>query len=348
MAAAGVMTALLLIGLAAAGWWSNARLRAINRRLKAEIDRADRNAREAQDHARNSERHALGAQLRLAAQALDAAQPERALEILRDIPLNAGSEAPRSFVWQYLWRQARRQVIVLVGPSASYGGMALSPDGKLMATTDGSVGLQLWDAVSGVWLRDLGSLSGRMGEPSFSSDGKLVAAPDQSTDRTSSDGYSVWEVASGRRLVYLPIDRGFDSLHGAFLTAGEFLAYGHNETDGRSLARLWSLADNPSHAQLLQQFDQPLDMNSAWARNGLLILENHSSISLRDSRTGKPTRQFARRGYRADRRGLDLLAKSGGCRRCIGTWLEIEFMGRTHWQIASDSRGSLQSWPAKL
>jgi len=292
VAAAGVMASVLLIGLAAAGWWSNARLRTINQRLEAEIDRADRNAREAQDHARKSERHALGAQLRLAAQALDVGQPERAQEVLRDIPLNVGSEALRSFVWRYLWRQARHEVIVLVGPSASYGGTALSPDGKLMAATDGSVGLQLWDAVTGERLRDLGILSGRMGEPSFSSDGKLVAALDQSTDYASSDGYSIWEVASGRRLVYLPIDRGFDNLYGTFLTASEFVCYREHGKDDRSLARLWSLADNPPYARLLQQFDRPLDMNSAWARNGLLILENHSLISLVDSRTGKPIRQF--------------------------------------------------------
>jgi eukaryotic-like serine/threonine-protein kinase len=296
VAVAGAMTAVMLIGLAAAGWWSNARLRAINRRLEAAIDRADHNAREARDQARKSERYALGAQLQLAAQALDAAQPERVQEVLRDIPLNAGSKGPRSFVWRYLWRQARREVVVLVGPSASYGGMALSPDGKLMATTDRSMGLQLWDAVSGERIRDLGPLSGRMGAPSFSSDGKLIAAPDQSTDHTSSDGFSIWQVASGRRLVYLPIDRGFDSLYGTFLTVGEFLGYGHNETDGRSLARLWSLADNPSHARLLDQFDRPLDMNSAGARNGFLILENPSSISLRDSRTGKPARRFQLEG----------------------------------------------------
>jgi WD40 repeat protein len=292
VAAAGVMTAVMLIGLAAAGWWSSARLRTINQRLEAAIDRADRNAREAQDHARNAERHALGAQLRFAAQALEAAQPERAQEILRDIPLNAGSEAPRSFVWRYLWRQARREVVVLVGPSASYGGMALSADGRLMATTDGSSGLQLWDAGSGERLRDLAPLSGRMGAPSFSSDGKLVAAPDQSTDRASSDGYSIWEVASGRRLVYLPIDRGFDNLYGTFLTASEFLCYREHGKDGRSLGRLWSLADDPPYARLLQQFDRPLDMTSAEARNGLLILENHSLISLVDSRTGMPTRRF--------------------------------------------------------
>jgi eukaryotic-like serine/threonine-protein kinase len=82
MAAAGVMAAVLLMGLVGASLWSNARLRSINRRLEEEIDRSDRLTREARDQARLSERHATGAQIGLAAQAVDANQPERAQKIL--------------------------------------------------------------------------------------------------------------------------------------------------------------------------------------------------------------------------------------------------------------------------
>ena len=96
VAAAGLMAAVLLIGLVGASLWSNARLRAINRRLEAEIDRSDRLASEARDQARLSERHATGAQLRLAAQAVDAGQPERAQEILRDIPIEWRRARPRA------------------------------------------------------------------------------------------------------------------------------------------------------------------------------------------------------------------------------------------------------------
>ena len=90
VASGALTTILVLVGIVGAALWSNSRLRAVNERLESEIDRADRNAREARIHALTSERHARGAQLRLAAQALDAAQPERAQQILGDIPLNAG------------------------------------------------------------------------------------------------------------------------------------------------------------------------------------------------------------------------------------------------------------------
>jgi hypothetical protein len=58
---AALLFALLLIGLATAGWWSNATLREYNRRLTAEIDRADRHARAAEEQARKDRRNAAAA-----------------------------------------------------------------------------------------------------------------------------------------------------------------------------------------------------------------------------------------------------------------------------------------------
>ena len=293
VAAAAAMTALMLIGLAGAGWWSNVRLRAINERLEVEIARADQNAREAQDHARTSARHALGAQLRLAAQAVEAAQPERAQEILRDIPLNAGGETPRSFVWRYLWHHARRDVVVLVGPTPRLHAMALSHDGTLLATIDETAGLQLWDAVSGERIRDIDTEPGRIESPTFSPDGALVAAEDRSADHSSPDGFSIWEVASGRRLARLPMGQEFDVVACAFLPDGGFLGYGWTtKTAPRELGLIWNLADGPSHPRLHGQFERALSTDCASAGQGLVTLETQSTICLRDPRTGAATREF--------------------------------------------------------
>jgi eukaryotic-like serine/threonine-protein kinase len=292
VAVAGVVMSVMLIGQVVAGWRSNARLQAINQRLGAEIDRADRNARDVLEHARNSERYALGAQLRLAAQALEAGQLERAQEILHDVPPNTVGQAPRSFVWRYLWRQARRDVVVLVGPTPRFGGMALSPDGKVLATTDDTAGLRLWNTVSGERIRDIDTGYGRIECPTLSSDGAFVAVGDRSPDRASPDGFLIWDVASGRQLARLPFDRGFDRLSCTFLPGGGFLGFGMHENAGLPLARLWGPADDPSHARLLEQFDRPPNMDSASAGGGLLSLEKHDLISLRDTRTGKVTRRF--------------------------------------------------------
>ena len=177
VAAAGLMMAVILITLVGAGLWSNARLRSVNQRLESEIQRADRHARDAQDQARTAERHALGAQIRLAAQALDDGQFERAQEVLRDIPLNAGTQAAHSFAWRYLWRQARHDVEMLVGPTPHFIGMGVSSDGKLLATSDRTAGLQIRDASTGTVIRDMERVAGRIEEPVFSPDGLRVAAP---------------------------------------------------------------------------------------------------------------------------------------------------------------------------
>jgi eukaryotic-like serine/threonine-protein kinase len=293
VAAAGLMTVVMLVGVIAAALWSNTRLRAVNVKLEREIDRADRNANEARIHAETSERHALGAQLRLAAQALDAAQPERAQQILRDIPLNSGREAPRSFVWRYLWGRARRQIVVLFGPSSRFLGMALSPDGKLLATGDGTTGLQLWDVESGAWIRGMQKTAGQMSTPIFSVEGSLVAAEERNADVASPDGFSIWEVASGRRLARLPMGRDFQVLSGSFLPGRVFAASAiANKPTPPPLTRLWDLAEDPIHPRLVDQFERFTDWNSEWAERRVVTIENGPVIVLRDLRTGKPTREL--------------------------------------------------------
>ena len=200
-----------------------------------------------------SERHALGAQLRFAAEALDAGHAERAQEILRDIPLNAGREAPRSFVWRYLWRRARREIIVLFGPTPRVTGMALSPDGALLVTSDGLADLKLWNVASGAWIRDLERGPGRNMRPTFSLDGSLVAAEDRDAGLSDRDGFAIWDVASGRRLVRLPLGKDFSALDCSFLPNRELLGSGFRNQPDNALTRLWNLADDPSRPRLVEQ-----------------------------------------------------------------------------------------------
>jgi len=197
--------ATLLIGLAAAGWWSNSTLRDFNRRLKVEIDRADRHAREAEEQSRKDRRTAAAAQLGRASQALNHGQIERAQEVLRDLAGDARGESLFPFAWRYLWRRARSEVEFLVGPVPRFVGMARSPDGTILATVEESNGLQLW--VGGV-PRRLDEPTGeaaRFGGPAFSLDGTMVAVPRQDAG-CGSPRLSLWHVASGECLASLPIE----------------------------------------------------------------------------------------------------------------------------------------------
>jgi WD40 repeat protein len=294
VATAGLMMAVMLITLVGAGLWSNARLRAINQRLETAIQRADRHAQDAQDQARTANRHALGAQIRLAAQAIDDGQFERAQEVLRDIPLNAGIDAPRSFAWRYLWRQARRDVLVLVGPTPHFLGMGLSSDGTLLATSDLTSGLQVRDAATGTVIREMERVAGRIEGPVFSPDGSRVAAPERAIDSSSPDGFTIWDVASGRRLARLPIDRGSEWLGCWFLPEDGFLALAvkKGRLPASTHAQLWSLADGPTHPRLVEQFDRTTVVDSDSFTNAILTHETPGVVLLRSVRTGKGVRRF--------------------------------------------------------
>jgi eukaryotic-like serine/threonine-protein kinase len=293
VAALGLTTVLLLLGAVAAALWSNSRLRAVNEQLEREIDRADRHAREARIHALTSERHARGAQLRLAAQALDAGQLERAQRILRDVPLNSGGEMPRSFVWRYLWHRARREIVVLFGPTPRFTGMAVSPDGKLLATTDGTAGLELWDAASGDRIRDMEKVAGQLACPTFSKDGSLISADCRDTATGGADGFSVWDVTSGRRLARLSMDSGFFALSSTFLPGQVLLGSGHHKYGGPPpLTRLWSLAGDSTRPRLLGQYDQFVDRDSASVGRGFITTESPTTFTVRGILTGEPTQEF--------------------------------------------------------
>ena len=250
LAALGLTTVLLLLCAVAARFVVEFRLRSVNEQLAHEIDRADRHAHEARVHAEISERHAQAAAS--PGGRGTRRRPARTGQlILRDVPLNAGREMPRSFVWRYLWHRARREIVVLYRPTPRFTGMALSPDGKLLATTDGTAGLELWDAASGDRIRDMEKVARQLASPTFSADGSPIIAEDRGGASASADGFSVWDVASGRRLARLSMDSGFFALSSTFLPENVLLGSGHHDKRGSPpRTRLWSLAGDPCASEI--------------------------------------------------------------------------------------------------
>lgn len=296
LAASGLVATMLLMGLVGLSLWSNARLRSMNQQLGAAIERADRHAQDAQAQARLSERHAIGAQLRLAAQAVDAGQSERAQEILRDIPINAGREAPRSFAWRYLWHRARREVEVLVGPMPNFQHMTLSPDGKILATTDQSSGLVLRDAVTGAPERRPVGASDVCGKPAFSPDGSLMAAVQTTTGADVPDGITVWEVGTGRRAARLRTVRGPEGVRCGFLPGGTLLGFEFGSSIAPERSLVWSLADDAGRPRLLQTFERRPGAGTDWNGGDLLTREGSTEVVLRDAVAGRPLRTFRIQG----------------------------------------------------
>ena len=195
----------MIVAAGAAGGmvWSNAWLRAHNERLRHEIDRADRHAGESDRQRRLAlerealaDRHLHAAQLRLARQACDVGQFERAQEILLDDVYGPGP-GHRDFAWRYLWRFSRREVALLGRHDAPVRRIDLSPDGRTLASCDAAGGIILWDAhrvaLAG---RRLSGHSGR-GRVARLLARRAACSPRRRRDRTSTGKKEIvlWDVA---------------------------------------------------------------------------------------------------------------------------------------------------------
>ena len=176
--------------------WSNARQRHSLARLVAEKYARDTSADEADRQRRLAERHLHGAQLRLAGQALDDGQFERAQDILHDLEPGPGDVDLRGFAWHALWRRARRDVVPMYGHDRDVHTLAIAPDGRTLVSGDVGGTIRLWDLATG---RPLGSLEGHTGPMrfAFSADGRFLASAASSVVGPRSEVW-LWELSTRR------------------------------------------------------------------------------------------------------------------------------------------------------
>jgi WD40 repeat protein len=215
--AAAAMFALavaLIVCLGGVTAWSNALLRSHNVALQREADRADMNARLAQ-------RLLYADRLRLARQALDLDQLERTQEILGDIrPETEGSE-PRGFVWGHLWRQARREVVLLGDDVRWCDRFTISADGRSLASYDLKGRVVIWDLVAQNKRSVVETLAPIEPSVSLSPDGRLLAAVEQFDPLSKLPRRGrVWETSSAKLRAELPAPKG-ERLESLTILTGE-------------------------------------------------------------------------------------------------------------------------------
>jgi WD40 repeat protein/serine/threonine protein kinase len=202
MTAAGATGLVLTFALAAAAFEYTVWLRRHSAALEKEVARANRNADLANRHRRLANRHLHAAQLRLASAAIDNGQLERAQDILHDQVASAAEDDPRDFAWHVLWKRATNQIAPLYGHQRDVRALAMSPDGRMLASGDKIGTIWLWDLRSGSAICELKGHALPISRLVFSGDGSLLASAADASGHAPTEVF-VWEAATGRELARL-------------------------------------------------------------------------------------------------------------------------------------------------
>jgi eukaryotic-like serine/threonine-protein kinase len=199
MVLAGATGLILAVALAAAVFRYTVELRRHGAALETEVARANRNADLANRNRRLANRHLHAAQLRLASQAIENGQLERAQDILHDQVKNPGEDDPRDFAWHVIWERATRQIAPLYGHERNVRTLATSPDRRTLASGDEVGMVSLWDLRTGSALRVLKGHTLSISRLVFSADGGLLASAADADSHSHSE-VVLWEAATGREL----------------------------------------------------------------------------------------------------------------------------------------------------
>jgi WD40 repeat protein len=228
-------------------------------RLRQQAERAGNNAirqeqlaRESADEARRQQRLAseqellarrrfYAAQMNLANQAVEAGQPGRALALLETQRPKAATEDLRAFEWYHLWGLCNARLrMTLRGHKEPVHSVAISPDGKTLASASADSTIRLWETSTG---RERITLELPRGNPvfavAFTPDGKTVAAGNW-------DGLvRLWDMASGKLRATLPFQHGWVRAL-AISPDGKYLVCGGDE----GLIKLFDLATEAEQVAL--------------------------------------------------------------------------------------------------
>jgi WD40 repeat protein len=239
------------------------------RQARAAAERAEQAAetrrRDAEQRERLARRHLYAAHMHLAQQAWERGHVARLRDLLDGQRPRPGQEELRGFEWYHLWQLSHRERRTLTGHEHVVSSLALSPDGKLLATASHDRTLKLWDAATGQLHATLKGHTEPVHAVAFAPEGKVLASAGQ--DRT----VRLWEAASGHeRAVWKhrdPVTCVAFSPDGATLVVG---------CDGKKLI-LWDLTAMEERPILL-----PADIRClAFSRDGRRLAVGGSDHAVR-------------------------------------------------------------------
>jgi eukaryotic-like serine/threonine-protein kinase len=155
-------------------------------------------ARIARKHADDYRRTLYATQMNLAGQAWDSTNIERLEELLEANVPKPGEEDLRGFEWYYLWRLYHSgSDRMTLHHNDGVWSVALSPDGKRLASGGEDLTARIWDVATGEELLVLKGHTKWINAVAFSPDGKRLATA--SGDKTA----KLWDAETGQEITTL-------------------------------------------------------------------------------------------------------------------------------------------------
>jgi WD40 repeat protein/serine/threonine protein kinase len=275
LASAAMIVALAALVLVAFGAWSRSRQRGLTSELDQQKNRllaqqsgrrlAEQNLDKLEHEIRLRARSSSIALLRQAVMYLDSGQAEQARENLRAVEAMDKAGA-RDFVSRYLLRLAnlpQRDLLAYSGHKALVNSIAMSPDGKLVASGDGTGEIRIWTLATG---EPIAVLKGRVfpwRELHFGPTGRLLA----SVGNLAADGQNGMEIWSG--------DPG-SRLTSVGLGGRDLRALGFSADGGRFV--IWLRPTSPGDTQEIHVYELSPSASQPVLRQ-TMVLDGHPAFT---------------------------------------------------------------------